>query len=139
MNRQEKSFINKHLEECQDCRNEYQILKAELSDSTGQNDGIKMQEIDYLKKIHIYQKINLFLGAIVSFLFGACIPALKVGIPVFLNGAIPEYYLARLQFAWHVGLLKMAVSGIFVCAIYLIAMFMIRRKLNGRFSRASGR
>lgn len=133
------SFIKKHLEECPDCQNEYRTLKAELSNSVNRNNNIKMQEINYLKKINIYQKINFVLGAIISFLFGACIPVLKVGIPVLLNGAIPDYYWARLQFAWHIGLFKMTVSGIIVCFIYMIIMLIIRKKLNSKGSRASQR
>lgn len=80
------SFIKKHLEECQNCQNEYRTFKAELSNSANRNNATKMQEIDYLKKINIYQKMNFVLGAIISFLFGACLPVLKVGIPVLLNG-----------------------------------------------------
>lgn len=54
------SFIKKHLEECQNCQNEYRTFKAELSNSANRNNATKMQEIDYLKKINIYQKMNLF-------------------------------------------------------------------------------
>lgn len=133
------SFIKKHLEECPNCRNEYRTFKAELSNSANRSNDTKIQEIDYLKKINIYQKMNYVLGAIISFLFGACIPVLIVGIPVLLNGAIPDYYLARLQIAWHIGLLKMAVYGVIVCFIYIIIMFIIRKKLNSKISRNSQR
>ena len=82
-------------------------------------------------------KMNFVFGAIISFLFGACLPVLKVGIPVLLNGAVPDYYLARLQIAWHIGLLKMTVSGVIVCLIYMIIMFIIKKKLNSKTSRNS--
>lgn len=59
------------------------------------------------------------------------------GIPVLLNGAVPDYYLARLQIAWHIGLLKMTVSGVIVCLIYMIIMFIIKKKLNSKTSRNS--
>ncbi len=133
------SFIRKHLEECPNCQNEYRTLKAELSNSANRNNDTKIREISYLKKINAYQKVNFVLGAIISFLFGACIPVLKVGIPVLLNGAIPDYYLARLQIAWHIGLLKMTVSGGIMCLIYMIAMFMVRKKLSGKTNRNSQR
>ena len=81
--------------------------------------------------------MNFVLGAIISFLFGACLPVLKVDIPVLLNGAVPDYYLARLQIAWHIGLLKMTVSGVIVCLIYMIIMFIIKKKLNSKTSRNS--
>lgn len=133
------SFIRKHLDECPNCQNEYRTLKAELSNSANRRNDIKMQEIDYLKKIDTYQKTNFILGAIISFLFGACVPVLKVGIPVLLNGAIPDYYLARLQIAWHIGLLKMTVSGVIVCLIYMIIMFIVKKKINSKTSRTSQR
>ena len=57
--------------------------------------------------------------------------------PVLLNGAVPDYYLARLQIAWHIGLLKMTVSGVIVCLIYMIIMFIIKKKLNSKTSRNS--
>lgn len=47
------SFIKKHLEECQNCQNEYRTFKAELSNSANRNNAAKMQEIDYLKNKHI--------------------------------------------------------------------------------------
>jgi len=102
------SFIKKHLEECQNCQNEYRTFKAELSNSANRNNATKMQEIDYLKKINIYQKMNFVLGAIISFLFGACLPVLKV-----------------------------TVSGVIVCLIYMIIMFIIKKKLNSKTSRNS--
>lgn len=126
------SFIRKHLEECPNCRNEYQTFKTELSNSAGKSTDTKIHEIDYLKKVNMYQKMNFILGAVISFLFGACIPVLKVGIPVLLNGAIPDYYLARLQIAWHIGLLKMTVWGVILCLIYMSIMIIIRKKLNGK-------
>ena len=52
------SFIKKHLEECQNCQNEYRTFKAELSNSANRNNATKMQEIDYLKKINIYLSCN---------------------------------------------------------------------------------
>lgn len=130
-------FIKQHLDECPDCEKEYRMIKVELGNSPNRSSATKMQEIDYLKKINMYQKVNFVLGAIISFLFGACIPVLIVGMPVLLNGAIPDYYLARLQFAWHIGLLKMAVSGAIVCFIYMVIMYIIRKKINGKTSRGN--
>lgn len=129
------SFIRTHLEECPNCQSEYRTLKAELSNSANHNNGAETQEIDYLKKINIYQKINFIMGAIISFLFGACLPVLKIGIPLLLDGAISDYHLARLQVAWHIGLMNMTVSGVIVCLIYMIIMFIIKKKLNGKASR----
>lgn len=124
------SFIKKHLEECPDCQKDYLALEAELSQSVNKKDDTKIQEVDYLKKINVYQKTNFILGAIISFLLGASMPVLRVGVPVLLNGAISEYYLARLQVAWHIGLLKMVISGAIVCIIYMLMMFGIGKKIK---------
>ena len=35
------SFIKKHLEECQNCQNEYRTFKAELSNSANRNNATK--------------------------------------------------------------------------------------------------
>ena len=126
------TFIQKHLEECSDCQKEYQTFQIELGSSKNSSDATVTREVNYLKKIKTYQNINLVLGAIISFLFGMCLPVLRVGIPVILGGAIPEYYLARLQMAWHIGLLKMLVSGICVCISYLFIMFLVRRKVRNK-------
>lgn len=128
------TFIKSHLEECSDCQNDYQAFQTELTNSANKNKNAKIQEIDYLKKINKYQRMNFVLGAIISFLFGVCIPVLRVGISCLLIGAIPDYYLARFQIAWHFALFKMAVSGIIVCLIYMIIMFIIRKKISGKTS-----
>lgn len=120
-------WIRTHLEECSDCQKDYQMLKASLTTSDSVKNEKKLLEINYLKKINTYQKINFILGAIISFLFGACIPVLRVGIPVLLSGTIPDYYLARLQFTWQIGLLKMAVSGVVVCLIYTLTTSWIKK------------
>ena len=38
------SFIKKHLEECQNCQNEYRTFKAELSNSANRNNTTKIQD-----------------------------------------------------------------------------------------------
>ncbi len=125
-------LIKKHLEECPNCQKEYTALKAELESSAGKHSDTKIKEINYLKKISLYQKINLILGAVVSFLLGACIPVLIIGISVLLRGTIPDYYFARFQLAWYIGFFKMAGSGVMVCVIYLLIMLWIRRKVSRR-------
>lgn len=124
------SLIQAHLEECEACQKVYQAFKTELNTSANTISNTTKKEVNYLKKINTYQTINLILGAIISFLLGACLPVLKIGIPVLLGGKIPEYYLARLQIAWHIGLLKMVLSGIIVCGCYLLVMFCIRKKIK---------
>lgn len=122
--------ISKHLEECSECKKEYEALKTEINTSVDNKYITGVKEINYLKKINLYQRINLVLGAIISFILGACIPVLKVGIPIFFRGYIPDYYLARLQIAWHIGLLKMTFSGIVVCILYLIIMFIVKKRIK---------
>ncbi|BDF03917.1 zf-HC2 domain-containing protein [[Clostridium] hylemonae] len=128
-------YIKEHLEKCSDCQKEYSAYKKELATLESITSNTEKKEVAYLKKINLYQKASLILGAIISFLLGACIPILKVGVPVILSGGIQEYQLARLRVAWSVGLMKMAISGLIVCAVYIIVMLMIksvikRKKIN---------
>lgn len=132
-------FIKQHLEECSNCQKEYLVLKGEWNPPANKSNNIKTREINYLKKISLYQKINLILGAIISFLFGACMPILKIGMQVFLNGTISEYHLTRLRDVWHIYLFKMGICGIVVCIIYLLIMFVIRKKVNKGLSQKSQR
>lgn len=119
--------VEHHLENCEECRKEYRILAAvEKEKNTSQNPP-QIKEIDYLKKIKKYQNVSLILGAVVSFFLGASMPLALIVLSIVIKGKIPDYYLARLQIAWHIGLLKMFIWGAAVCACYLAVMFLIRK------------
>lgn len=120
------SLIKEHLEKCAECQKEYQFIKTNLKTTAAEVDTSMEKEVDYLKKIKKYQNINYILGAVLSFLFGASVPILKIGMTVFFEKGIPDYYLARLQVAWHIGLLKMAVCGVIGCVCYFLVMFLAK-------------
>lgn len=121
------TFIQEHLKECSNCQKEYLALKTELRTAT---ERTSKRELNYLKKINTYQNINLVLGAIISFLFGTCMPVFKYGISVILGGGILDYHLKRLQVLWPVVLLKMILFGVIVCGCYLILMLLIRKRMK---------
>lgn len=122
--------IEEHIENCSECRQEYRMLQEDtMAESEAQNE-IRQQEINYLEKLKTYQNINLILGAVISFFFGACLPPALVVISIVSRGGIPDYYLARLQIAWHIGLLKMLLWGTIACAGYLIIMFLVKRVIG---------
>lgn len=131
-------YIKEHLEKCSDCQEEYSVYKKELATLEPITSDTEKKEVAYLKKINLFQKASLILGAIISFLLGACIPILTLAVSVILSGGIQEYQLARLRAAWSVWsveLIKMAISGLIVCAVYIIVMLIIksvikRKKIN---------
>lgn len=122
-------FIENHLAECEECQKEYMVCKEELGSAQIGDEKIK-KEVNYMKKVNKYQKINLLLGAILSFVVGASLPVLRIGIPVLLRGGITDYQWERLKFLWSDILLQVVVCGIVGCVCYLLFMFWVRRRLK---------
>lgn len=119
--------IESHMEACQSCQDECRLLKADA----GEKKLVQAvpKEVDYLKKVKKYQNINLVMGAIISFFFGMCLlPAMTV--LSFLDRGIQDYQLARLKVAWHIVLLKMFIWGAAACVLYLLCMFVIRKRIR---------
>ena len=127
---QTNTFVQKHLQECTECQKDYQSYTVELSEPEKVTDNKEQKEINYLKKLKTYQNINLILGTITSFLFGVCIPAVIVLLPIIINGVMPDYFLARLKIAWHIALFRMLLSGIAVCCAYLLIMLLCRKRIK---------
>lgn len=123
-----RSCIEEHLVSCEDCAEHYAALTKELECEDQVQKELQNTEIDYMKKIREYQRSNLILGAVVSFLLGSFLPAVRVGFHVLPDGRIPDYYLARFQIAWPLALLKMLEYGVLVCAVYLAVSFMLKRR-----------
>lgn len=126
--------VESHMETCRSCQNECRLLKADAGEEglreklPGAHAG---REIDYLKKLKKYQNINLIMGAVISFFLGMCLlPAISV--LSFLDKGIQDYQLARLQIAWHIVLFKMFIWGAAACAIYLLCMFAVRKRMRRR-------
>lgn len=116
--------IEKHIEECQGCKEKYSCMKSTMDYAKPEDQSKNVEEINYFKKINIYQKRNLLLGSIISFLLGMTIPILITAIPIIkilLNGdEIPSYIIARLNSIWYHVLIKISFSGFIVCALYLL-------------------
>lgn len=123
-----KKIIEEHFQECDNCRMHYDVLTKEFEEKKINNDDMQVLEIKYMKKINAYQKGNLILGAIISFLLGLSIPVLRIGMPIIFGSKIPDYYIERLQVAWHIGILKMIISGIIVCSLYIIIDMILRKR-----------
>ena len=115
-----KELVKGHLEECESCREQYEALTRELAEKEETGNKQAEAEIDYMKRIRRYERSSLFLGAAASFLAGAFLPLVLIGISVFLKGGIEDYQLARLQAAWNILFLKMFLWGLAVCGIYFI-------------------
>lgn len=123
-----KKIIEEHLLECDDCKKQYYIATKQIEGESTIIKERECNEIDYMKRIHAYQKRNIILGAIISFLLGCCMPVIRIGLPVVLGNGVAEYQFARLQAMWYILLFKMIAAGVVVCCTYLI----INRMLKGK-------
>ena len=116
--------IENHFNSCADCKSQYAFMKSTEGSEKSERDNNFVKEIDYLKKINIYQKRNLILGSIISFLFGMALPILMATLPIMITlirgGEIPPYIIERLNAIWYVVVIKVGTSGLIVCALYLI-------------------
>lgn len=124
--------LETHIQECKECRAYYDRVTKDMECEKMEEARQETIEIDYMKKIRRYQRINTILGAVTSFLLGIFLPVGIIGISVFLRKGIPDYYWARLQLVWPLALLRMFVSGVVVCVIYCIINWLIRKKWNGK-------
>lgn len=127
-----KEELEAHVQECKECRAYYDRVTKDMECEKMEEVRQGTVEIDYMKKIRRYQRINTILGAVTSFLLGVFLPVGIVGISVFARKGIPDYYWARLQLVWPLVLLRMFVSGVVVCVIYCIINWLIRKKWNGK-------
>lgn len=126
--------IENHFEECEQCKDRYNCMKSTMDYTKSEKDNRNESEINYLKKINLYQKRNLILGSIISFLLGITIPILMLMIPIMttlLNGGeIPAYRIERFNMIWYLVVIKIGISGLFVCALYLGLNFLFKKLKN---------
>ncbi len=121
--------IEAHLETCESCREYYHRLTENMEEEQMEIIRQEAVEIDYMKRIHAYQKTNAVLGGIVSFLLGALLPVGILGFSVFINqNGLSDYHWARLQLVWPLVILRMFLSGVVVCLIYCGVNRMLRKK-----------
>jgi predicted anti-sigma-YlaC factor YlaD len=126
--------IEIHLDECEHCKEKYISMKTSVGYAKSEKNNRNEKEINYLKKINLYQKRNLILGSIISFLLGITIPILMLMIPIMttlLNGGeIPAYQIERFNMVWYIVVIEIVVSGLFVCALYLGFNFLFKKLKN---------
>ncbi len=123
-----RALVEEHLRGCEACKEQYAIYQEEMEGEARVKREENVAEVDYMKKIRAYQRENLILGAIVSFFLGLFIPVAMVGFSAIAKGGLEPYQWARLQVAWHIGLLRMVESGVIVCALYLGVSYLLKRK-----------
>lgn len=121
--------IRDHIENCECCKQYYAKLTRELEHDSMQKKKNDKNAVDYLKKIYKYQRNNFILGSVVSFLLGVFLPIATVAVRIIKMGEIPDYYIARLQTAWHIGILKCVLFGIVVCVIYMLINYFMKSKV----------
>lgn len=125
-------WMEEHMQECEDCKNRYERMKESNRKEEVEKQKEINSEVDYLKKIHSYQKKNLILGSIVSFLLGASIPVLRVAIPIIIDlsqgGEIPQYKIARINLVWYIGVIQMGCCGLVFLGIYLFINALLKRR-----------
>lgn len=121
--------IREHLETCGECKEQYETLAAGMEQEEQKKEARERTEIDYMRKVRRYQRSNLALGGVVSFLLGFFGPCILLGISVIRNGGIAEYQLARLQLAWHILFWKMFLWGVAASGIYFLAGGLFLRRL----------
>lgn len=126
--------IENHLGECEHCKGKYNSMKTSMGYAKSEKNNRNEKEINYLKKINLYQKRNLILGSIISFFLGMSIPILMLTVPIMITllngGEIPAYQIERFNMIWYIVVIKIVVSGLFVCALYLGLNFIFKKLKN---------
>ena len=121
-----KTDIENHLKECEDCKKTLDAMNVHIDVMPA---TLELKHNPF-KKIKFYQKVLTILGAFIAFIFGACSPVVTLGIGVLARGGITDYQLERLQHLWHLLLLKCCCLGLAVCAVYLLIVFLIRKRIS---------
>jgi hypothetical protein len=119
--------IDQHIKECNACKKMMDSMKVQI------NVKAENKEIDInpLKKIKVYQTTQTILGAVIAFLLGSCLPIVRRMLPIIIgDGEIPDYYLARLKAAWQAGLIKMGISGIVLCVVYMVVLGIVKKVIS---------
>ena len=121
-----KEAIDKHLQQCDDCRKKMDIMEMQVDVKTTKNE----LKGNPLMKVRFYQKILTVLGAIIAFVFGAAAPIARLGIGVLMRGGITDYQIERLKNLWYILTLECCFVGIIVCVIYLLITVVVRKIIS---------
>ncbi len=123
LSEQTKKDIDKHLNECEHCKKKMDAMKMQIDVQTTSAE----LKTNPLKKVRFYQKALTVLGAVIAFIFGACIPIAVLGFAVLERGEIATYQIERIKNLWYVFALRSCVTGIIVCVIYFLLILLIRK------------
>lgn len=126
LSEQTKKDIDKHLNECADCKKKMDAMKMRIDVQTTSAE-IKMNP---LKKVRFYQRALTALGAALAFVFGACIPIAVLGLAVLERGELAAYQVERIKYFWYLPILWSCIAGIIVCAIYFLFILLIRKIIH---------
>ena len=77
LNSESKLLVDKHLEECENCRNKLELIKKDIKENESEKNNSK--NIDYLKKIKRKGKIKTFIIVFILLfiILAACIHTVK--------------------------------------------------------------
>ena len=123
---QTKKDIDKHVNECIECKKMMDAMKKELDIQTVN----KELKTNPLKKVKCYQKILTAIGAVIAFILGAFYPIVRLGIGVLERGEITAYHIERLKNLLYVLILESGVAGIVVCAIYFLIILFLKKRIS---------
>ena len=123
LSEQTKKGIDKHLNECADCKKKMEAMKMRIDVQTTSAET----KMNPLKKVRFYQRALTALGAVLAFVFGACIPIAVLGLAVLERGEIASYQVERIKYFWYLPVLWSCIAGIIVCAIYFLLILLIRK------------
>lgn len=126
LSEQTKKDIDKHLNECKECKKMIDTMKMQIPVRTT-NAELKTNP---LKKVRFYQRTLTALGAIIAFILGACYPIVMLGFAVLQRGEIAIYQIERLKNLWYVLALQSCVVGSIVCAIYFLLILLIKKIIS---------
>lgn len=136
LSEQTKKDIDKHLNECEDCKKKMEAMKMQI-DVQPANAELKTNP---LKKVRFYQKALTALGTVIAFILGACYPIARLGFAVLERGEIAAYQIERLNNLLYTKKLlyilaaQSCIAGIVVCVIYFLLILLIRKIIRKNIS-----
>ena len=126
LSEQTKKEVDDHLNECLDCRKKMDAVKMQIVTHATNIEP----KIDPLKKVRFYQKALTVLGAVITFILGACFPIAVLGFTVLERGEIASFQIQRIKGLWYVFALRCCIAGILVCAVYFLLILLIRKMIS---------
>lgn len=126
LSEQTKKDIDKHLNECEECRKKMMAMKMQIN---VQNTNVELKS-NPLKKVRFYQKMLMCLGAVIAFILGACAPIVILGLLVLERGEIATYQIERVKSLWYVLVSWSCATGIAVCVIYFLLILLIKKMIR---------